>query len=84
VNFLRLRIVQGEGLLPGFGKKISGMAPHGLAGIRLITKFSQLLIEGGDCGFALFQQIVDEGLFASLQRLFIREDFLDIVGSPPF
>jgi hypothetical protein len=48
--------------------------------ILVIAQFRQLLIEGLHSGFALFQQIVNHGLLAILNRLQLRHDFFNIVN----
>jgi hypothetical protein len=46
----------------------------------MIAEIREFFIEGGDCGLALFQQVVDKRLFVIVERFLLREELLDVVG----
>lgn len=57
------------------------MASSCLAEVRVITELGQFIVECGNRGFFLLQDVGDEGLLTVLDRLFIREQFFYIVGA---
>src|ERR1700729_2277071 len=49
----------------------------------MIAELREFFVEGGDCGVPLFQQVVDQCLFALVELLLLREELLKRVSRQP-
>lgn len=46
----------------------------------MVAKLRELLIKGGQCGIALFEQVLNEGLLPVLQHLLLGKELFDVVS----
>lgn len=60
------------------------VVPLGLAARRVMTELGEPVVKVLERGFALFQKVGDEALFALLYRLLLRKEFFNIIDSAFF